>query len=230
MNREEIRDLLGAYVLDAVSADERAAIDAALASDPEMAAEADELRTVVAALDVSLAESAEPAPDLWGKISTQLGGSVVAFPQRRRTWPAWTMGAIAAASALVLGLVVANQASEIERLRASDPVVEALAAPGSEVVELTDPDGGAVLMSVVLTADGVGYVTGSSLPEVAPDRTYQLWAITGDRVISAGVLGASPDGSPFRFVGDLDGLAITEEVAGGVVSSENPALAVWLDA
>lgn len=230
MRREEARELLGAYALDAVTAEERAAIEKILAADPELAAEAAELEGVVAGLDTSLAQSDEPAPDLWAKISGELGGSVVPFRQKRRTWPAWTMGAIAAATALVLGLVVVNQSSEIDRLRTIDPVSEALAAPGSQIVELTGPDGGPVLMSVVLTAGGIGYVKEAALPAPGPDRVYQLWAITGDRVISAGVFGTDLEGSPFSFVGELDGLAITEEISGGVVVSDNPAVAVWLDA
>ena len=76
--------------------------------------------------------------------------------------------------------------------------------------------------------DGTGFLIGDALPELETDRTYQLWAIVDGRVISAGVFGNHPGVSPFQVVGDLDGLVVTEEAMGGVVSSSNPPVAVWL--
>ena len=50
----------------------------------------------------------------------------------------------------------------------------------------------------------------------------------GDEVLSAGVLGEHLHVAPFQVVGNVTGFAITEEVAGGVVTSQNPPTAVWL--
>ncbi len=66
------------------------------------------------------------------------------------------------------------------------------------------------------------------MPQLAEDRTYQLWAIVDDRVISAGVMGSDPGVSPFQVVGSLAGLALTEEIAGGVVTSQEQPVALWL--
>lgn len=83
-------------------------------------------------------------------------------------------------------------------------------------------------MTIVLTEDGTGYVSESSLPALPDGRTYQLWAVVDGRVISAGVLGQDPEVVPFRVdPSGLEALAITEEIAGGVAVSENPILVAW---
>jgi hypothetical protein len=102
------------------------------------------------------------------------------------------------------------------------------AAARYDLSSSTAADGTAITVPAVYLPDGTGYVIGDSLPPLAPDRTYQLWAITEGGVISAGVLGSDPGIVPFQAVGELAGLAITEELAGGVVSSQNDPVAVWL--
>ncbi|MDH3499177.1 MAG: anti-sigma factor, partial [Acidimicrobiia bacterium] len=81
---------------------------------------------------------------------------------------------------------------------------------------------------VVVLEDGRGYVTSSSLVPLEAERTYQLWAVMDDgRIISAAVLGSRPGVG--TFVVDLEhltALAITEEIEGGVVTSENDAVVV----
>ena len=67
-----------------------------------------------------------------------------------------------------------------------------------------------------------------NLAELVPGRTYQLWALVGDRrspeVISAGVLGPDPGVTAFNVGGPVVGFAITDEVAPGVASSDNAPL------
>ncbi len=156
---------------------------------------------------------------------------------RRRLLQAVTAFAAAAAVAVaVLGVRVAQQESRLDEFRAElegDRLAQAagaaLAAPGSEVVTLTAPEEvPEAEATIVLQADGVGYLISDGLPALSPDRTYQLWAIVGTTVVSAGVLGPDPGVSPFQVTGEIAGLAITEEVAGGVVASENDPVVLWL--
>jgi hypothetical protein len=106
-----------------------------------------------------------------------------------------------------------------------------LADPTARLATMEAPGGAAAVEArIVVGSDGVGYVYGDTLPALSADRTYQLWAIVDGNVISAGILGSDPGISPFQVVGSIDGFAITEEVAGGVVSSVNDPVAVWLDA
>jgi hypothetical protein len=53
--------------------------------------------------------------------------------------------------------------------------------------------------------------------------------LLGERVISVGIMGNRPEISAFRVEGQLAGLAISEEILGGVVVSEQDPVGVWLD-
>jgi anti-sigma-K factor RskA len=134
-----------------------------------------------------------------------------------------------------MNTVLTERDGEISNLLASlseDPIQRAanLAAgdPTSVLINLAAPDTTQPQLTIVLEQDGRGYVTNSDLAPLDPEHTYQLWAIFGDgRVISAAVLGNQPGAD--TFVVDMDGLealAVTEEIDGGVVASENAAVAV----
>jgi len=62
-------------------------------------------------------------------------------------------------------------------------------------------------------------VVRTNLAPLSKERTYQMWAVVGSTPISVGVLGPEPKVVPFKMHGNVSALAITEEVAGGVVSS-----------
>ena len=96
--------------------------------------------------------------------------------------------------------------------------------PDARTADLRSPDG-VVVAQAVLVPDGTGYLWSDGLPATESDRTYQLWAMVGTELISAGVLGPDPGLIPFHVTGDIAALAITEEVAGGVVASANDPVA-----
>ena len=247
---DEIADLLGVYALDAVDPDEAATVEAHLAVCHRCAAEVAEHREVAA----MLAHSGAPAPEgLWTRISASLeeappemdlqlarpsaaSDAVVDLAERRRRRaPRWLPGAAVAAAlvvaALVAGLVIGDDGSSGDR---SDQI----AAPDLEDVArivMNDPDATKVVLSstegdleapAAIDVDGSGYLMGNTLPALDEGQTYQLWGISGDLVVSLGVLGASPGVVSFHVDEGLEALAITQEVAGGVVSSTNPALLV----
>ena len=92
-------------------------------------------------------------------------------------------------------------------------------------VELRSPDG-ALVADAWMLPDGRGYLADDNLPTLAPDRNYQLWAVVGGDRISVGLLGSDPDRSAFVANGPVVALAITEEEAGGVVTSVQQPLVV----
>jgi hypothetical protein len=230
VNHEQIAELLGAYALDAVDADERDLVEAHLAGCPRCRAEVVEHREVAALL----AHEGGQAPDgLWQRIA----GSLEAPPPDLRLVPAprsdppaaprWTpsrvgLGLVAAAAAVaivLLGGQVVRQGDRIDQLETAvaDPLTPALQAalddPSSEVIELASADGRLALRGAV-TPDGTGYLRATSLPELPAGLTYQLWGIAGDEAVSLGVLGGEPGVVTFAADG-YDGFAVTEEAVPG---------------
>ncbi len=150
--------------------------------------------------------------------------------------------AVAAAVVFVLGTVAVLQGMRIADLNAEVATHEAAianplqvaadnaSANAFETVTLRTDATPDVEMTIVVMEDGRAYVTSSGLAPLSADRTYQLWAIMDDeRIISAALLGNDPGVD--TFVVDLDGLvgfAVTEEIDGGVVTSENSAVVVGL--
>jgi hypothetical protein len=99
--------------------------------------------------------------------------------------------------------------------------------PTAHEATLTSPDG-TRRAKVVAMPDGTGYFMEHNLPELAPGRTYQLWAMTGSRAaptfVSVGVLGRRPDVSAFRTAGTPTGFMVTVEPMPGVVEPDHPAM------
>jgi hypothetical protein len=240
MTHEQLSELLGAYALDALDGDELVALEAHLPTCPRCRAELRDHREVAALLANA---GGDAPPGLWDRIAGSLDdpppplelAPVVALPAARRAWlPAV---AIAAAAALViagLGIQVRHQGQEIAALESAmaAPLTGALANafeaalddPSSRLFALRSDDGQLVVRGAV-TDDGTGYLRASALPALPDARTYQLWGQTGDRLVSLGVLGDRPMVVAFRAAG-YPLLAVTEEVAGGVVQSRNAPVVV----
>ena len=237
MTHDEIQDLLGAYALDAVDDDERALIDAHVADCARCRAEVQEHREVA----TLLAHTGGDAPDgLWQRIAGSLDDAPpglrlapvpAAAPSRRP--PRWQATALAAAAAVrvvaVRGVQLSRQSRRIDDLQTAmaDPMVTAFDAaitdPDSELLELTSADGEVVLRGAV-TEDGTGYLSAAPLPDLPADRTYQLWGVAGEEVVSLGVLGEAPEVVSFPAE-RYEAFAVTKEEAPGVVASRNDPVA-----
>lgn len=243
LSHAEVRDLLGAYALDAVDADEREGIEQHLPTCPPCRAEVADHREVAALL----AAGWVPAPDgLWDRIAGQLEESppsmrMPAAPVplsaarelrgersvRRGRRAAAAVAAVAVVAAVAfLGVKVVDTSDRVhdvaQQLTGADltRVADAAAVrPGARRVALTSFDG-RLSAEAVLLKDGTGYLVRSNLPPLDPDRTYQLWAVMGGEQISVGVLGTSAGPVAFRAAGEVAALAVTEERAGGVVATE----------
>lgn len=229
----EIEELLGAYALDAVDAEEATIIERHLRECPRCRAEVNEHREAAALL---VEERFEPPAALWDRLVAGLEevpppiGLAPFSPARaarRAAAPRWV--AIAAAVAAVLGIGAfgvqqQRQVDEVEAALSSQAVgVEALAAfndPGARLATLRSTDGAEQIRAVLLP-DGTGYVLADRLPDLGDDQTYQLWAMVDGRPVSAGVLGPAPEIVRFRATSATAALAISVERAGG---AEHPSL------
>jgi hypothetical protein len=228
----ELDELLGAYALDAVSDVERRRIEAYLALTPEAEAEVSALRQAASML---AAEPSRPVPEVvWDRIAGTLRDrprtAQPAFGRPRRRGLVPTLVAAAAVIIAVAGLVVALTNRGDETRQAEDSIEEAYDAarsdPDGRHVSLASEDA-ALTADAVIGAEGIGYVSAASLPQLPVEETYQLWGVYADGdVISLGVIGNRPDIEPFTAAGDVTTLVITREVAGGVMASTSGALLV----
>lgn len=254
LTHHELEELLGAFAIDAVDPDEAEAVELHLRECPRCQAEVLAHREVAA----SLAQVGSAAPEgVWERISSSLEeappqldmSKVVALKPSRfagardsgrpRQWFIAT-ASVAAAAASVIGVLGVKLVDQDERLRTLTAAVEArsldttamaaLAATDARRVELKALDD-KLLGQAVMLADGTGYLLPSNLPTLGADRTYQLWAIVGDDRISLGILGRRPGVTAFKAAADVRALAVTDETAGGVISTEKPPVVLgWVPA
>lgn len=154
---------------------------------------------------------------------------IIDLAERRASRVARYLLATAAAVALLFVGALISRMIEDESIGGPDvgaAAEEASSRPGSVMTDFMAEE--ISVARLVLTAEGQGFIipTGE-LPALDKSRTYQLWVInTDEAVISAGVLGNQPGPSVFTWSGEVVGLALTREVAGGVVSSAGDVFSV----
>lgn len=246
LTHEDLQELLGAYALHAVDPDEAALVEAHLEECPRCRAEVEGHREVAS----MLGNSGGDAPEgVWDRIASQLedtpppmrlevqtetGAVIPIAPLRRNRTNRAVAAALAAAAALaiaVLGVQVVRQQDQLDDMESAldETTLQAAANqafddPDAVKVQLRSPVGDTTA-SAVLLPDGSGYLMAHELAGLADDRTYQLWGDTGEgSLVSLGLLGTDPATIAFHAGTDLSALAITEEEAGGVERSQNPAV------
>lgn len=245
MNDPELDALLGAFALDALDGEERALVEEYMENSPRARAEVDELRESAAALALAPVGDLRAPEGLWDKISASIAEheeqaaapvSLAAQREKRRKLTARVGGFIAVAASIAVVFLAVQVVSLDDQLDdAKNPGTVAAAAfdraktvDGAQQLALA-PESGAEVARVVLLPDGTGFLKNDGMQALPDDKTYQLWALTGDpsspTAISAGVLGTDPKAAAFKTAGDVFGFALTIENAPGVVSSQEPAYA-----
>jgi hypothetical protein len=230
VSHEDIRELLGAYALDAIDADERRTVDLHLIGCSSCRSEVKGHREAATLLSPG---AATPPSNAWDRIEAAL---VESPPKLNldRIGPRFVSLRMAAAAAIgvliVIGLLAVNAVQQDRRLdEATSALAEesltrsALAAsahPQAERLVLASADESSSA-DLVLLPDGTGYVIRHNLEPLSADRTYQLWALVGESAISIGVIGNRPAVVAFHIDGEVAGFAITNETAGGVASTRN---------
>lgn len=179
-----------------------------------------------------------PPTEVWRRIERQIHDprerSEVSDLSERRSRKSFAYAvSIAAATMLVVASAVISRSLQSDSL--SDPLIVTAANAAAEQAGATVFDfevDGSIIAHAVLAPDGHGFIIPTDDLEPLDDsRAYQLWVInTDDAVISAGVLGNAPGPSIFTWSGDVSGLALTREVAGGVVSSAGDVVSVVMGA
>ncbi|MGH9302813.1 MAG: anti-sigma factor domain-containing protein [Acidimicrobiales bacterium] len=241
MNHEEASLLLGAYALDAVEPAEARAIEEHLDACPRCRHELVMYRESAAALGGS---GGEAPPELWEQISARLADDappLAVFDRPRRPgrkwgrppWATWSLRVVAAAAAVAIALLgwdasrldarVGDLQTAISKQGVAQAASVAALSPSARRIELRSSSG-LVRADVVILPAGQAFVLTSTLPALGDERTYQLWALSGGRAVSLGLLGSKAAPSAFKVDRRLTALMITSEPQGGVVAPTSPVL------
>lgn len=233
---DDLHSLSGAYVVDALTEQERHDFEAHLDGCATCREEVDSLREVTLLLAETVAveppsslradilarvrETPQEPPlmaqgDGSGEGSAPAHELATVLPLR----PRWRSrgAALAAAAALLVGGGITWQVVDQVTTSVSD---EVLAAPDARTWETTTPDGGRV--EVTRSADmGRAVLRVEALPDPGEGRAYQAWLQDdGGSMIPAGVVTST--NSELLLEGDVDaavGVGLTTEPAAG---SEQP--------
>ena len=229
----DMDSLLGAYVLDALEADERAQVELHLEQDARARREVDELLETVAALATAPGID-EPAPQaLWDRIAAQIDEETPADELAARRRPQ----GVATGRVDHLGRRRGGRGRG-DRARAAGRVAQRRPRPGASNPRPASIERGSSTAPrrpkvraprrsprttgrrgscCCPTAPASSSTTGC--PPVGAAQTYQLWAFTGNgaepTIVSAAVLGPDADSASFKLAGPVQSFAMTVEGAGG---------------
>ncbi len=216
-------DDLAVYAIDGLEGDERAAVEAHVATCADCQAELAIYRETLA-LTV---EDEQPPPWLWDQIAADARavaprpapatGSVDGVPaagyepplhlQRRR--PRRIVAALAAAAAVVVALLLAPAIADRVSDDDSEVVAEDLPV-GAIVAEDGTP------IARIEADDNGSFVRFEQATPLTPEQAYQLWSLDGPQPVSLGVLGTgTEDEVRVALPPSTTMVAISEEPASG---------------
>lgn len=245
--RDELRELAPLHALGATTPDEAAAMEAAMATDPELAAEVASFRDVPAML--ATAEPVTPSPALRGKLLAAAAPQGMAHaavtgatsgprlvpdtPSVARRW-----APVLAAASLVIATLVGVEAlrarGELDRLRNTNvALADQLARRERTLNAMFMGERDLYLVQVgakeEATGPGVQFFwnakEGRGVAHVfrlarAPEgRDYQIWALVNGKPVSLVVFNSDAEG---HAIVDIDGLATSVEGVTDVLVSVEP--------
>jgi anti-sigma-K factor RskA len=225
MTTADIHALTGAYALDAVSGEERAAFERHLSECESCAQEVRELRETATRL--ALAATEDPPPGLKVRVMDQirtvrqLPPETTVVPLRRRgTGLALRLTSVAAAVLLVvavaLGVIVVRQNDQLDRSQAQAAEMSRILRAGDAQVVTLDK-GAAGRMTVAMSrAENRMLVLTEGLSNPPEGKDFQVWTGHKGTMISAGFLNPENGEALLEIsgFGDADAIGVTVEPDG----------------
>ena len=200
---------VGAYLLDALDGRERRAFERHLRSCDECRRELERLRPAADVLPGSV-EQVEPPPRLKAALMAEIEP-----PHARRRRPLLRPVLVAAAVGLLIGIGVSQLGGDEPRTIAAT-VDEAMPRAGGDL----------------RISDDRGTLNLHDMPDLGPQRVYQVWLQHDDRLVPARTFEVGSSGRAqvdLNDVTDADGVYVTREARGGAeVPSEDPIVSVPL--
>ncbi len=218
----ELLELATPYALDAVTDDERAAIERRLAASPSAVSDAfrREVRAVRETMSVVSASTALEPPE---HLRTQV--LAVAKPKRQFSWRTTL---IAAAAALAIGLGAVGAVLALRPTPTPSTAEQVLGAP--DVHTVSDPIPGGGTATVIFSREkNAGVLVMNDVPKPKPGTVYQMWLINDLGPASAGIMDAQAvSSSTTAVLPDLrhsTALAFTVEPGTGSAKPTPPIIA-----
>ena len=232
---DELKANAAGYVLGSLDADERRAFEAHLADCAECAAEVTSLRPVVGALATAVPQ-VTPRPEILDRVLASFpAGAGTGGTAGLKTRPS-TAGIrpaswlpLAAAVVLTAGIAVYaarlhQQVADLQgRLDQAQSATSVLAAPDLARIVLQGQAVAPDARAQALWSRSRGLVfSASNLPAPPAGKVYQVWVVTAQAPVSAGLLVPDPSGGGTAYymtspdIGMPVAVAVTLEPAGGV--------------
>jgi anti-sigma-K factor RskA len=237
MDRNTLLDLIPAYALGALDADERAEVEALLAADAEAQHLLADYQAVTEAMVLATPARRAPA-HLGGDLKQRLAAArpappkpvssapIEVLPHGRRSPLLIPLVAVAAIMIVLLGLllILRNQQDPSQVYAQIAALPDALHYPITPVFQPTTSG------EMVVSPDGkLAVVRVEDLPDINPDQTFQLWLIDANGARSGGLLKfASPQGPNYislpldKPVQEYKSFGVSIEPEGGSPKADGP--------
>lgn len=220
MTCTEFEELSGAYVLDAITAEERDEAEAHLAQCPNCTRLVEELRSVVDLLPLSVTQ-VEPSAKLKERIFSAMQGQAdsIAQPiqrapttrqqtrQRRPGWKRWgtqLLGVAAALLLLLLGSMGVWNISLQQELASSQQRIAAL-SPVTYIIGGTSPTSDVTGQLIYYPQQHITVLVMHGLPQLNGTHVYQGWLLQGKQPTSIGLLNVKNGVATVDFSGNVSG-------------------------
>lgn len=212
-------DLTGAYALDALGDEERDRFERHLEECGACRREVEELRRTAARL--GSVEHASPSPHLRRRVLT----AIESMPQDdaadpRPVRPGWRRWWLAAAAALLVGVIAIGVAVGLSRGGADAVMHEVMASADARMVELSGTAGGSARF-LYAPSQQRGVLVATDVPAVAEDEAYQVWLIGPAGELPAGLFRPDQGEATLVVEGDLASarlMGVTVEPRGGAAT------------
>lgn len=216
----EFEELSGAYVLDAITAEERDEAEAHLAQCPNCTRLVKELRSVVDLLPLSVPQM-EPPPELKERIFSAIQSKVdmgsqpaqrvpatrQQTRQQRSAWKRWGTQLLAVAAILLLLLLGGMGAWNIslrQQLASSQQRIAAL-SPVTYTIRGTLPTSNVTGQLIYYPQQRITVLVMHGLPQLEGTHVYQGWLLQGNQPTSIGLLNVKNGIATVDFSGNVHG-------------------------
>lgn len=230
-DREELRDLAAAYVLDALDPEQTSAFEAQLAQSPELRREVRELREAAALIALGAPPVARDDDALKARLLSRLrearGTQRQARP--RAAWTGWLGWAAAAGLAVIAGVQWSRAVNLGDRLARREATLNQILEPSTQLILLTATGERPPAIQMFWNRAGATVVLHAfNLRPAGQGRTYQLWFLRDGAPVPGGTFNADPDGHALVTLPGpppdvtLRGAAVTDEPEGGSPQPTTP--------